>query len=123
MAGKREAGRGGGMRRTLGLRWLAAAVAVLLAAGLAACQTKVPQSPKTFLVFFLFEGADLSPEAHQVVDQAAAAVKDMKPATVTVAGFAGPIGTPAHNMQLSERRIQAVEQALIADGVDPRLFL
>ena len=96
----------------------------VLAIGLAGCKTAPPQPiTKNYLVFFHFDSADLSPEARQIVDQAAAGAKTMKPSTVAIAGFADKVGTPAYNQHLSERRVAAVQQALVADGVDPKLFL
>lgn len=94
-----------------------------LVLGLAGCKTAPPSTPRTYLVFFHSDSADLSPEARQVVDQAAAGVTAFKPSTVAVASFADKVGTPAYNQHLSERRVAAVEQALVADGVSPGLLL
>jgi OOP family OmpA-OmpF porin len=92
--------------------------------GLPACAARVaPVAPKTYLVFFHYDAADLTPEARQIVDQAAADIKTRKPSTVTIAGFTDKEGTQDYNKRLSERRIVAVEQALTGDGIDPKTFL
>jgi outer membrane protein OmpA-like peptidoglycan-associated protein len=105
-------------------RWRSVAAIVAFAA-LAGCQTKTQAPPEThnYLVFFRFDSADLSPEARQVVNQAATGVKTFRPSTIAIAGFTDRVGTEAYNQHLSERRIAVVEQALIADGIDPKLFL
>jgi len=105
-----------------GRAWAAAIGMIAMIGALAGCRTS-PPPPRNYLVFFPFDSADLSPEARQVVDQAAAGAKAMKASTVAIAGFADRVGTPSYNQHLSERRVAAVEQALTADGVAPGRFL
>jgi len=100
-----------------------AATLVLAAAGCKAPAPSKPNVPQTYVLFFRFDSADLTPEARAIVDQAAAGIKIAKPSTVGIAGFADKAGTKAYNQHLSERRIDAVEKALTADGIDPKLFL
>jgi outer membrane protein OmpA-like peptidoglycan-associated protein len=83
----------------------------------------VPQPPPTYIVFFRYDSAELSQAARQIVDQAAARAKVFHPSTITIAGYTDQSGTPDANRHLSDRRIATVEQALGADGVDPKLFL
>ncbi len=78
--------------------------------------------PALYLVFFHPASAEITPIGKEIVDQAAAKVKDSKPSTVTIAGYTANVGDP-DDMQMANRRIEAVRQALIADGVDPKLFL
>jgi outer membrane protein OmpA-like peptidoglycan-associated protein len=104
---------------------LTAACAVVL---LAACEQKqavvaaaspnTPQPARTFTLFFGYDQATLSPEAQAVVDEAAAAAKARRSARVTVAGHADTYGDTAYNMALSQRRAEAVKDALARDGVD-----
>ena len=103
----------------------AAILMMALAFGLAGCKTapKKADTPRNYVMFFPFDSADLSPEAHAIVDQAAAGIKLLGPSTVAIAGFSDKIGTVGYNQHLSERRVAVVEQALTADGVDPKLFL
>ncbi|HLG90299.1 MAG TPA: OmpA family protein [Alphaproteobacteria bacterium] len=102
-------------------------VAAILLAGLAlaGCKTapRTAEVPRNYLLFFRFDSADLSPDARRIVDQAAAGIKVLKPSTVGIAGFTDKVGTPGYNQHLAERRIAAVEAALTADGIDPKLFL
>ena len=104
-------------------RAIGAVAAMSVAFVVVGCKAPPPNVPQTYVLFFPFDSADLSPEARAVVDQAASGIKVAKPSTVGIAGFADKAGTKEYNQHLSERRIDAVEQALAADGVDPKLFL
>jgi outer membrane protein OmpA-like peptidoglycan-associated protein len=88
-----------------------------------ACRSPVPQPPASFIVFFHFDSSDLTPEARQIVGQAAQKARSSHASTVTIAGYTDQAGSPHYNLHLADRRIAAVEQALVTDGVDPRLFL
>lgn len=99
-----------------------ASLLVAFALGITGCKSK-PEMPRNYVLFFHFDSADLTPEARAIVDQAATGIKALGPSTVGIAGFTDKIGTLAHNQDLSERRITAVEAALTADGVAPKLFL
>jgi outer membrane protein OmpA-like peptidoglycan-associated protein len=79
--------------------------------------------PRVYLVFFHQWSSTLTPEAKTIVDEASAKVKDKRPSTVTIAGYTDNVGTPEDNQRLAEQRVQAVKDAMIADGVDPNLFL
>ena len=83
----------------------------------------VSRSPQTMLVFFHPWSADLTPDAKGIVDQAAAAIKATRPSTVAVAGFAYNDASPEENSRLAKQRVKSVQDALAADGVDPKLFL
>jgi len=110
----------------IGRRAATASLLAALALGAAGCKTAPPpkpDAPRNYVLFFRFDRADLSPEARQIIDQAATGIKLLHPSTVAVAGFTDKIGTPGHNQHLAERRIAAVEEALTADGIDPKLFL
>jgi outer membrane protein OmpA-like peptidoglycan-associated protein len=101
------------------------ALTMLLVAG---CSVLKPHQsaqkmPDSFLVFFGPSSDDLTPEGKSIVDTAAAAIKASKPSTVTITGYAFNVGTPEANKKRAEGRIVTVQQALVADGVDPSLFL
>jgi len=81
------------------------------------------QAPQTFLLFFHQWSPALTPEAKIIVDQASAKVKASGPSTVTVAGYTDNDGSTADNQRLAEGRVQMVYDAMVADGVDPKLFL
>jgi outer membrane protein OmpA-like peptidoglycan-associated protein len=83
----------------------------------------VPMPPQTYLLFFHQWSPALTPEAKVVVDQASAKAKDSHPSTVAIAGYTDNVGTPEENKRLAEGRVRTVRDAMIADGVDPKLFL
>ncbi len=72
---------------------------------------------QTFLVFFEFDKASLTPQGRQVVEAAAAAYREHGAATVSVAGYTDRAGPAAYNMRLSRRRADTVRGALVGDGV------
>jgi outer membrane protein OmpA-like peptidoglycan-associated protein len=80
-------------------------------------------APQTYLLFFHQWSPALTPEAKAIVDQASAKVKETGPSTVTVAGYTDNDGSAADNKRLAEGRVKTVQAAMIADGVDPKLFL
>lgn len=82
-----------------------------------------PPASQTFLLFFHQWSPALTPEAKAIVDQASAKVKASGPSTVTVAGYTDNDGSAADNKRLAEGRVKTVQDAMIADGVDPKLFL
>jgi OmpA-OmpF porin, OOP family len=82
-----------------------------------------PQASKTFLLFFHQWSPALTPEAKAIVDQASAQAKASGPSTVTIAGYTDNDGSKADNQHLAEGRVQTVHDAMVADGVDPKLFL
>src|SRR6185437_2204632 len=78
---------------------------------------------QTFLLFFHPWDNALTPEAKVIVDQASAKVKDTNPSTVTVAGYTDNDGSAKDNWRLANQRVKTVRDAMVADGVDPKLFL
>jgi outer membrane protein OmpA-like peptidoglycan-associated protein len=108
------------------LRW--GLVAVMLV--LVGCTMMKPKHanapapmPKTYILFFHPWDNTLTPEAKVIVDQAAGAVKDTQPSTVAVAGYTDNVGSAEDNQRLAEQRVRTVRDALVADGIDPKLFL
>jgi outer membrane protein OmpA-like peptidoglycan-associated protein len=97
---------------------------IVLALALSGCMHKHSGEQATvMLAFFHPWSADLTPEAKVVVDQAAAKIKDTKPSTVTIAGYTYNDADPEANRRLATQRVAAVRNALISDGIDPKLFL
>ncbi len=96
--------------------------AALLLAGCALLQ-KPAAPPTTYLLFFHESSAQLTPEAKTIVDQAVAAVRERHPSTITVAGYTTNVGTPEHEREMAEHRVKTVQDTMIAEGVDPKLFL
>lgn len=80
-----------------------------------------PTMARDFLVFFEFDQDELTPEARQVLEEAASCIRDACAANqvtqISVTGHADRAGPPEYNEQLSERRAQSVQQALADLGV------
>lgn len=76
--------------------------------------------PEHYQVFFPSGGAELDAEARAVVDEVAHAARLAEPAEISLAGFADPSGSPDRNQTLSERRAEAVADALVGAGIPAR---
>jgi len=60
----------------------------------------------------------IRPESKATIDQVVAMLKASPELKITVEGHTDNTSTPEHNQQLSERRANAVKQALVAGGID-----
>lgn len=74
-------------------------------------------SAKTFLVFFDWSKANLTPRAEEIVANAAKSSETSKLTTLNVNGYTDTSGTSAYNMNLSIERAKNVASQLIVDGV------
>jgi outer membrane protein OmpA-like peptidoglycan-associated protein len=63
-------------------------------------------------VLFAFDSATLSAAARRRIEQAAQAIAQRRPRTVVVEGFTDSRGGAGYNLRLSQRRAEAVRQAL-----------
>ena len=83
----------------------------------------VPLPARTYLVFFDWDRATLTPRAREIVDDAAASSTRVHVTTIEVDGYADTShaqpGARGHdyNLQLSRRRADAVRAELVRDGV------
>jgi hypothetical protein len=79
----------------------------------------VPSSPaaRSYLVFFDWDRADLTPRATQIVADAAASSQKVAVTRIEVNGYTDTSGTPAYNQGLSIRRAKVVMAELVKDGV------
>jgi len=77
----------------------------------------VAPAPKSYLVFFDFNKSDLTPQAVQIVDQAASNAGPAKVTRLTVTGHTDTVGSDAYNMRLSRRRAESVAARLEKDGI------
>ena len=90
---------------------------------LAAMEQKPPPPPKpkpsplTFLVYFDIETSSFDAAARSVTETAAEVIGKSKPSIVSVVGHADRAGSEGYNMDLSERRANAVADALAKAGV------
>ena len=76
-----------------------------------------PAPAKTYLVFFDWDKASLTPRATTIISQAASDSKTGGTTTLDVSGYTDTSGTPTYNQGLSERRAKAVAAQLVTDGV------
>jgi OmpA-OmpF porin, OOP family len=83
----------------------------------AAAAPKPRQQSRTFVLFFDFDRATLTPGALNIVKEAANAAKASGNARIICTGHTDSSGAPAYNMALSLRRASAVKEALVRDGV------
>ena len=74
-------------------------------------------SPKEFIVFFGFDRSVLTPEALDIVQDAAKQVKAGGYARIVLTGHADRAGPAAYNAGLSQRRADSVKAELIRLGV------
>jgi outer membrane protein OmpA-like peptidoglycan-associated protein len=76
-----------------------------------------PAPAKTYLVFFDWNKADLTPRATSIIAQAATDSKTQSVTTIAVNGYTDTSGTAVYNQGLSVRRAKAVAAQLVTDGV------
>jgi len=74
-------------------------------------------APRVFIVFFDWDKDTITPEGHQIIQQAADAYKSGTPVQLQVTGYTDRSGSAAYNQRLSERRANNVAKALVALGV------
>ena len=87
------------------------------AAAPVAAAAPAPAPARTYLVFFDWDKASLTPRATQIIAQAASDSKTQSTTTIDVNGYTDTSGTPVYNQGLSVRRAKAVAAQLVADGV------
>jgi outer membrane protein OmpA-like peptidoglycan-associated protein len=97
---------------------LGAAITLICLAG---CVSPA-QPPRTFIVFFNAESAELTPTAKDIIARVSAAIVNTHPARVTIAGEPNTVTAPGYDPKLAEPRFIAIEQALIAAGVDSKIM-
>ena len=78
-----------------------------------------PPAPATqnYTVYFDFNRADIPASARPVITQAAQSAKQGNATRINVTGYTDTVGSDRYNQRLSERRAEAVRQALVREGV------
>lgn len=76
-----------------------------------------PVARRVFLVFFDWDRATITRDGMQIVQQAADAYKSGAPVQIQVTGYTDASGSVGYNQRLSERRANAVADALARLGV------
>ena len=97
-----------------GARWSAIASLVLLMA----CATQSPQPMQmgVYHVAFVTGSFSIDAAGQRTIGEVASQIKANSAASITIVGRADATGSPAYNMQLSQKRAIAVHDALIAMG-------
>ena len=73
--------------------------------------------PKVYTVYFDFDRSDLTPEARQILQRAAADARGGRVTRIQVTGYTDLAGPATYNQRLSEKRAQSVKAELVHDGV------
>lgn len=76
-----------------------------------------PEQAKQFIVFFGFNKSNLTPEALDVIKEAAAAAKQQGSATILVVGHTDTVGSNKYNDALALRRSGSVKKGLAVQGI------
>ena len=85
--------------------------------GLCGCGTFGFMSPSSvYVVFFPAHGVALTDDGHHIVDHVAADAKAQSAKIIQITGPSAQVA-PGYDPSLAEPRIDAVEAALIADGI------
>ena len=95
--------------------------AALLLGLLAACAPTGADSGR-FLVYFDEFSANLTPEAHAVIANAAQRVRETRSRAVRIEARASATGSPLANQRLAETRSQVVADELAKDGLPPAML-
>ena len=66
---------------------------------------------------FDFDKADIRPSERSKIADIVKAAKDNPGVEIGLNGYADPRGTPGYNQKLSERRVAAIKNAVVAGGV------
>ncbi len=83
---------------------------------------KVSNVIEDYEINFAFDSAAIEPAARNTINQIANEIKQYNPREVTVAGYTDKSGSAEYNIRLSERRAEAVSEALTAQGVENRVL-
>jgi OOP family OmpA-OmpF porin len=81
-------------------------------------QPAPPPAPQEYLVFFDWDSAVLTPEARDIVRNAAENARAGGVSRIVVTGHTDTSGPADYNMGLSQRRAEAVAQELVSLGVN-----
>lgn len=72
--------------------------------------------------YFAFNKADLRPEGKAKLDEMALNIQGKNDPRLQISGYTDRIGTEAYNMQLSQRRAEAVKDYLVNKGIDAEII-
>jgi OmpA-OmpF porin, OOP family len=75
--------------------------------------------PQSYMVFFDFDKATLTPEAKRIIASAAQDFKSGKYVRLVITGHTDTMGSAKYNQKLSVRRANAVKEEFTSLGVPP----
>lgn len=78
-----------------------------------------PTPPRSFVLNFLFDSMELTPESKKMLPGVLQIVRDRSPTEITVFGYTDAVGTPEYNLGLSAQRARAVAKLL--RQIDPKM--
>ena len=73
-------------------------------------------------VRFDFDKSDIKPEYRDTLNRIAGILMTLKGYTINVYGYTDDVGTQPYNLQLSERRAEAVRNFLVQAGIAPTIM-
>jgi len=73
-------------------------------------------------VRFDFDKSDIKPEYRDTLNRIAGILMTLKGYTINVYGYTDDVGTQAYNLQLSQRRSEAVRDFLVHAGISPTIM-
>jgi len=71
---------------------------------------------------FDFDKANIKPEYRDILNRIAGILMTLKGYTIAVYGYTDDIGTQSYNLQLSQRRAEAVRDFLVQTGISPTIL-
>jgi OmpA-OmpF porin, OOP family len=71
---------------------------------------------------FDFDKANIKPEYRDILNRIAGIVMTLNGYTIAVYGYTDDIGTQTYNLQLSQRRAEAVRDFLVQAGISPTIM-
>jgi outer membrane protein OmpA-like peptidoglycan-associated protein len=71
---------------------------------------------------FDFDKANIKPEYRDILNRIAGILMTLKGYTIAVYGYTDDIGTQTYNLQLSQRRAEAVRDFLVQTGISPTIL-
>jgi len=71
---------------------------------------------------FDFDKANIKPEYRDILNRIAGILMTLKGYTIAVYGYTDDIGTQTYNLQLSQRRAEAVRDFLVETGISPTIM-
>jgi outer membrane protein OmpA-like peptidoglycan-associated protein len=71
---------------------------------------------------FDFDKSDIKPQYREILSRIAGVLMSVQGYAISVYGYTDDVGTADYNLELSERRAQAVRDYLVQSGIDPKII-